>query len=46
MQHDGTKLGIQSKRLKAGWDERYLTIAAARGAEDQATKDKHQGLEY
>ena len=23
LQHDDAKLGIQSKRLKAGWDERY-----------------------
>ncbi|WP_209262331.1 hypothetical protein [Thiorhodococcus minor] len=22
VQHDGTQLGIQSKRLKAGWDQR------------------------
>jgi predicted transposase YbfD/YdcC len=25
LQHDETKLGIHSKRLKAAWDERYLT---------------------
>jgi hypothetical protein len=24
LQHDDSKLGIQSKRLKTGWDERYL----------------------
>jgi predicted transposase YbfD/YdcC len=25
LQHDETKLGIHSKRMKAAWDERYLT---------------------
>jgi hypothetical protein len=25
LQHDDTKLGIQSKRMKDLWDERYLT---------------------
>lgn len=24
LQHDDSTLGIRSKRLKAGWDERYL----------------------